>query len=63
MLDVLLLPLATLAAFTIRFEGLSWIDEHLAGVVWFLAFSLPVKVAIAFWAGLYRGVWRHASLH
>ncbi len=62
MLDLLLLPLATALAFTVRFEGLSWVNETGRGPL-VPRLIAAVKVAIAYWAGLYRGLWRHASLH
>jgi len=61
--DLLLLPLATLLAYALRFEGLTWPAENVIGAAWFVLLTLPVKLAIAHWAGLYRRVWRHASLH
>ncbi len=62
-LDLVLLPLATLLAYALRFEGLTWPAGTLLGAGWFLLLSVPVKLAIARWAGLYRRVWRLASLH
>lgn len=62
-LDVLLLPIATVLAFAVRFEGLSWPAENLTGAFWFVLLSVPAKLAILFWVGIYRCVWRYASLH
>jgi FlaA1/EpsC-like NDP-sugar epimerase len=60
--DVLALPLATILAFAIRFEGLSWPSENVIGAIWFVLFSVPVKLSTFLSAGLYRRVWRHASV-
>ena len=62
-LDALLLPLGTVLALAVRFEGLSWPAEQLPGVIWFLLLSVPVKLSVSFWTGLYRRLWRHASVH
>ena len=56
-------PLATLLGFTIRFEGLGWTAAYGATALWFILFSVPVKLSIGVAAGLYRRVWRHASVH
>jgi FlaA1/EpsC-like NDP-sugar epimerase len=62
-LDALLLPLATLLAFAVRFEALSWPADRLLVAAWFVALSVPAKLLIFLWAGLYHCVWRHASVH
>jgi FlaA1/EpsC-like NDP-sugar epimerase len=62
-LDALLLPLFTILAFVVRFEGPSWPAEYVSGAIWFVLVSVPVKLSIAFWSGLYRRVWRHASVY
>ena len=61
--DALLLPLATVLAFAIRFEGFTWPRGQAIGAQWFVALSLPLKLAIFFSAGLYRRIWRYASVH
>lgn len=61
-IDALFLPVATVLAFTIRFEGLSWPVGYVTSAIWFVLLSV-VKIGIFFWAGLYRRVWRHASVH
>ncbi|MEZ4414068.1 MAG: nucleoside-diphosphate sugar epimerase/dehydratase [Gemmatimonadales bacterium] len=58
-----MLPLATLAAFTIRFEGLTWPPGYALVAAWFVVLSLPIKMGVALGSGLYRRVWRHASVH
>ena len=62
MLDLVLLPTAVLLSFTIRFEGLDWgpTGSHLAA--WYLALALPLKIFLFFRAGLYRRLWRYASV-
>lgn len=52
---------AIAASYLLRFEGLDW-GAHRPGSGVFLATSLPVTIAI-FWAfGLYRRLWRYASI-
>lgn len=52
---------AIAASYLLRFEGLDW-GAHQPGSWVFLATSLPVTIAI-FWAfGLYRRLWRYASI-
>ena len=62
-IDLLSLPAATLLAYSIRFEGLTWPAGTLVGALWFMALSMPIKVGIAQGTGLYSRVWRHASVH
>jgi len=62
-LDALLFPLATILAFAVRFEGLTWPSENVTGAIWFVLLAEPVKLAIFLSTGLYRRVWRHASVH
>jgi FlaA1/EpsC-like NDP-sugar epimerase len=62
-LDVLLLPLGSLFAFGVRFEGWSWPAGYAATAFWFIILATPIKIGVAMWSGLYRRVWRHASVH
>ena len=59
--DAAAIAFAAFAAFTIRFEGLSWIGTSEGRVAReFLLVALPLKLAL-FWAfGLYRRLWRTA---
>ena len=45
-LDLALLPLATLLAIVIRFEGLLWPPTYATIFPTYLAFALPVKLAL-----------------
>jgi FlaA1/EpsC-like NDP-sugar epimerase len=61
-LDLLLLPASTLASFVARFEGFSWGDD-IEMVLWaYLALSLPLKLISLFALGMYRRLWRYASV-
>src|SRR5512146_2783558 len=61
-LDILLIPLATWLAHVIRFEGLSWPPEYTSVALIYLVVSLPVKIALLLGFGLYRRLWRFASV-
>lgn len=61
-LDLALLPLATIAAYALRFEGFSWPAGYGSGAELYLPLSLLIKIGILFWLGLYRRLWRFASV-
>ena len=58
--DILLLPLAALLAYAIRFEGVNWSAEAGQALTGFILFGLPVKLLILFSLGMYRR-WRSSS--
>ena len=62
LLDGLLIGSAPLLAYSIRFEGWPWGEEHLRTAVVYAALSLPIKLATFLQFGLYRRLWRHASV-
>src|SRR5512141_2957177 len=53
---------ATLIAFLVRFEQPQWISENLRLVSLYLALSVPLSLLIFCLAGMYRRLWRHASV-
>ena len=62
-LDVVSLILACVAAYSIRFEGLSWLDTVQRSVfLWYLALALPMRLALFWTLGLYRRYWSLASV-
>ena len=60
-LDTVLICLAYVSAFSLRFEG-DIPTQHSAVLVRSLPVILPLKLAIFASFGLYRGVWRHLSI-
>jgi FlaA1/EpsC-like NDP-sugar epimerase len=59
--DFLLLPTCSLLAFVARYDGL-W-GPPLTRVFWsFVAISLPLKIIVLLSFGLYRRLWRYASV-
>jgi FlaA1/EpsC-like NDP-sugar epimerase len=59
--DLLLLPLAAVVAFSARFEGPLPADVERALWVFMLS-AVPLKLVLLFWLGLYRRLWRYASV-
>jgi FlaA1/EpsC-like NDP-sugar epimerase len=59
--DVVLLPLAALLAYLIRFEGPNW-PATSPGPTAFLIFALPIKLVLFYWLGMYRRLWQYASV-
>jgi FlaA1/EpsC-like NDP-sugar epimerase len=62
LLDSLAATLAALLAFTIRFEGFSWMSGFGRMAVCFVVIVVPLKLAAFFASGLYSRLWRYASI-
>src|SRR5512141_1010313 len=60
--DFLSVIAATLIAFLVRFEQPQWISENLRLVTFSLALSVRARLLVFFLAGMYRRLWRHASV-
>jgi FlaA1/EpsC-like NDP-sugar epimerase len=60
--DVLLFTASVILAFALRFEGFEWGPDQSHTAAVYLFCSLPVKVFVLWWAGLYRRLWRYAGL-
>ena len=60
--DVVLFTVSVVIAFALRFDGWDWGPEHSKSAVVYLLLSLPVKVLVLWWAGLYRRLWRYAGM-
>jgi FlaA1/EpsC-like NDP-sugar epimerase len=62
-IDLVALPVATLLAFSIRFEGWGWTaTDYWPLAVVFIAFAIPIKVLGLYIGGVYRRLWRYASI-
>ncbi|HET7425354.1 MAG TPA: nucleoside-diphosphate sugar epimerase/dehydratase [Gemmatimonadales bacterium] len=61
-LDAVLLGLSTMAAYVVRFEGLDWGGANLHTALVYLLFSLPLKLGVLLYVGLYRRLWRFAGV-
>jgi FlaA1/EpsC-like NDP-sugar epimerase len=60
--DAAFLLAAPFIAYGLRFEGWSWAPEHRATAIAFAEISVPVSLAIFYFFGLYRRLWRYASI-
>jgi FlaA1/EpsC-like NDP-sugar epimerase len=60
--DLSVVAVAWLAAYWLRFN-LDVPADYLAQAVTMLPWVLPINLATFWFAGLYRGIWRYASLH
>ncbi|MDB4886641.1 MAG: polysaccharide biosynthesis protein CapD [Gemmatimonadetes bacterium] len=61
-IDLLLLPAATYLAYVIRFEGNSWSREIHETLLVFLLVAVPLKLLVLYGFGMYRRLWRYASI-
>jgi FlaA1/EpsC-like NDP-sugar epimerase len=60
-LDALLLAASTMGAYVVRFEGFDWGPWVLFTALVYLVVSLPLKLAVLHYVGLYRRLWRFAG--
>ena len=60
--DVVSLILASLLAFAIRFESVEWLTRNAQLVLPYAALCVPFRLALFYYFGLYRRLWRHASI-
>jgi len=60
--DAAALVVAALVAFAVRFEGFDWIGEHLSLVAPYILVTVPVRLTLFYWTGMYRRLWKHASV-
>ncbi|MGH7498873.1 MAG: polysaccharide biosynthesis protein [Gemmatimonadales bacterium] len=58
----MLFVISTLLAFALRFEGFEWGPEQTRAAAIFLALSLPLKLSIFWFVGMYRRLWRYAGM-
>jgi FlaA1/EpsC-like NDP-sugar epimerase len=61
-LDALLLTLSPLLVYGIRFEGVRWGADQLRTALIYTAISVPLRLGIYYSFGLYRRLWRYASI-
>ncbi len=62
LLDVALLAPLPFLVVALRFETLAWSPDTIRAVVAYAAFALPIRIGAAYATGLYRAMWKHASL-
>ncbi len=61
-LDTLLLVMSVVVAYTLRFEGLSWIEPYGANALWYMVATIPMRLAFFYSVGMYRRLWHLASV-
>jgi len=62
LLDAALLGLSTLVAYTVRFEGFAWGGDNLHTALIYVALTVPLKLVVLLYVGLYRRLWRFAGV-
>jgi FlaA1/EpsC-like NDP-sugar epimerase len=62
LIDAVFLGIAPLVAYALRFEGWSWLPEQKTTAVVFTSIAVPLSIGIFFAFGLYRRLWRYASI-
>jgi FlaA1/EpsC-like NDP-sugar epimerase len=62
LLDAVSLIAVPLVAFAVRFEEFSWIGENLRLVLPYIFLAGPLRVVVFYNLGMYRRLWRHASI-
>jgi FlaA1/EpsC-like NDP-sugar epimerase len=60
--DTISVIVAPLLAFLVRFEEARWISDNFRLVGLYLLLAIPLRLLIFYAAGMYRRLWRHASV-
>jgi FlaA1/EpsC-like NDP-sugar epimerase len=61
-LDILLATAVVFVSFAARFEGFAlWPQWHRSALL-FIAVAVPIKIAVFYHVGIYRRLWRYASI-
>jgi len=60
--DALMIPLAWAAAYWFRFNLSTIPDSYMTGMLTYLPIVIAIQVTMFWYFGLYRGVWRFASI-
>lgn len=61
-MDAVAGAIAPFVAYALRFEGWTWDPGHFETAVTFTQISLPISLGVFFLFGLYRRLWRYASV-
>jgi FlaA1/EpsC-like NDP-sugar epimerase len=62
LLDVALLTALPFALYALRFESFSWSSADAATVRAFAVAMVPIEISVLLLFGLYRRLWRYASV-
>jgi len=60
--DTVLFSVSTALAFALRFEGFEWPEVYRQTALVYLLVSVPLRLAVCYRAGIYKRLWRHASV-
>jgi FlaA1/EpsC-like NDP-sugar epimerase len=60
--DVALLATSPLLLYALRFEGFAWGHQNVRTALTFLVCAIPLQITTYYLFGLYRRLWRYASL-
>lgn len=60
--DAISVVFASLISFAVRFEDVGWIGANWQLVWLYIGLTAPLRMATFYWSGMYRRLWRHASL-
>jgi len=61
LIDLTLLPTAAVLAFALRLDAFGMQNWTMAILVW-IVLSVPIRLLVFYWFGLYRQFWRYASV-
>ncbi len=61
-IDLFFIPCAWLGAFWLRFDFHSWQKIYITEALFWLPIVMALQLSLFWWFGLYRGVWRFASI-
>jgi FlaA1/EpsC-like NDP-sugar epimerase len=62
LLDIVGLAVVPFVVLGLRFEGVDWPEGYFQIALTYALFTLPVRIWLAWRAGLYRCLWQHASV-
>jgi FlaA1/EpsC-like NDP-sugar epimerase len=62
LLDAASLVAAPLIAFLVRFEEFRWLGQNLRMVLPYILLAAPVRLLVLYNFGMYRRLWKHASI-
>jgi FlaA1/EpsC-like NDP-sugar epimerase len=62
LLDSATLVVAPVIAFVVRFEEFAWLGQNLRMVLPYILLAGPIRLVILYSLGMYRRLWRHASI-
>ena len=62
LLDAAALVVSPVIAFVVRFEDFGWLGENLRMVLPYILLAGPIRLAVFYNLGMYRRLWRHASI-